>query len=100
MTVSDVTSGFKSPRVQLAGQSKDYENITYLRMGRRPELEPVGAGIARDATTNCSVLFSAGSLKRCPRAAALGCRLFAVVFGRQVVDTDENVTKSAGGINV
>jgi len=82
--MSDATSGFKSAREQFERQSQDYERITYLRMGRRPELEPVGAGIARDATVHCSVLFWADGLKRSPRAPALRSGPSAVAFGRRV----------------
>ena len=80
--MSDATSGFKSARAQSGRQSQDCENTTRLRMGRRPGLEPVGAGIARDVSA-CSVLFWADGLKRSPRASALRSGPSVVAFGRR-----------------
>ena len=80
--MSDATSGFKSARTQSGRQSKDYENTTHLRMGRRPGLEPVGAGIGWDVR-DCSVLFWADGLKRSPRASALRSGPSVVAFGRR-----------------
>lgn len=63
-------------------------------MGRRPELEPVGAGIARDANRVCSVLFWADGLKRSPRASALRSGPSAVAFGRRVVATPNTMAST------
>jgi len=44
--MSDAPSGFKSARVQLAGQRASYEKTTHLRTDRRSQLEPAPTGFA------------------------------------------------------
>lgn len=81
--MSDEGAGFKGDGAVIGRQRQHSQNTTTLRMERRRQLGPVGAGFVADAKRDCSVLFSAGGLKRCPIAVGLAPAAPADVLGRR-----------------